>query len=526
MSNIYFSCILSRDVNNGGIGFRNFLPWSLPEDMKFFKSKTQFNTNGKENIVIMGKNTWKSIKNTPLVRRINIVVSKSLKSNEISLVETGALKSNEISLVETGALKSESLKNMENNNLVNVKFSSSFDEALQLASSFGKGRNIFVIGGKALYKEAFLHHQLETIYETLVNPFVLDPHPSIRLARYDTYFNDSPPENFYEVRREVKNSNGSILTFIQYNKKRETDENKYISLIKYILKNGEERFDRTKIGTLSVFGKQITFNISEKFPLLTTKFVPIKMVFEELMWMLRGQTNNNTLKRAGVQFWTKNSNDYHKKLSEHGDKHSEGDMGQIYGYNWRSFGGEYKPINPPDNIDERIKEEMEDKRYIEADGGFDQIKYILNQIKTDPTSRRIIFSAWNPKSLDKVCLPPCHFACQFYIRKNKFLDCKLSMRSNDIFLGAPFNIAQYSLLTYMIASMTGYIPGELIYSIGDSHIYSNHVEQVQLQILRTPRDFPTLEITSIPEKIEDFKFEYLKFGVYNHHPMIKGDMAV
>lgn len=482
----YFSCIFARDSVDGGIGYKNTLPWNLKDDMIHFKKITTFNTEDKENVVIMGRRTWEGMGEKPLSKRINIVVSKTLDKIE------------------------------------GVTVASSLDDALQKALIIGKGRYIFVIGGVDLYLEAFNHPQMETIYETKVSMY-FD-------VEYDTFFDMGIPVNFERISsREVKGENFH-LEFVQYNKTKESSERGYLSLVKEILETGEERGDRTGTGTISVFGKEMRFDLTKGFPLMTTKTVGLKTVFEELIWMIRGQTNNNTLKRKKVNIWTENSDSHHKKIvkreiEKNGvSTHQDGDLGALYGYQWRSFGGNYNPVVFPKNATENEKIAIEDKRHIGE--GFDQIKYIIDEIRNNPESRRILFSGWNPQVLNDVCLPSCHFAGQFYIRNKKYLDCKLNMRSNDIFLGAPFNVSQYSLLVFMISAMTGYIPGELVYSIGDAHIYINHVEQMKQQLLRPMRDLPTLEVLRVPEKIEDFEFSDFKLNGYHPHPSIKGVMAV
>lgn len=485
----YFSCIFARDSVNGGIGYKNSLPWKLKDDIAHFKKITTFNTESKENIVIMGRCTWEGL-GKKLSNRINIVVSKTLK--------------------EDGVLAVPSL-----------------DEALQKASEFGKGRYIFVIGGVSLYKECFNHSRLETIYETRV---------SIPDVSYDTYFTENIPLSFEEVFSKVgvTNHNKSDrsfsndeknLKFVQYNRIKKTPEKAYFDLVNKIITDGEEREDRTGTGTISVFGPQVEFDISEFFPLLSTKTVGLKTVFEELIWMLRGQTNNNTLKRKKVHIWTKNSDDHHKKMLKIDSSHSDGDLGPLYGYQWRNFGVKYTPIFYDNNLDEKSKIEIEDKKHIGE--GFDQIKWVINELKTNPDSRRILFSAWNPQDIEHMVLAPCHVLCQFYVSNKRYLHCKLYMRSNDVFLGAPFNIAQYSLLTYMIATMTGYVPGKLVYSLGDAHIYKNHIEQMKIQLLRPFRNLPRLQIIRVPENIEDFEYTDFKLlGGKYPHSSIKGDMAV
>jgi len=468
----YFSCIFARSVHCHGIGYKNSLPWKLKEDMDLFKKITTENSEGKENILIMGRLTWESMNCKPLPGRKTIVVSTSIKSTD------------------------------------EVVTADSLTNALIKAKSYGKGRYIFVIGGVSLLDEAFRHPKLESIYETGVNHY--------GGIKYDTYFRNDIPNDFDIMSFSTIDKPEYNLEFTMYFRRNNSCEHQYIELVEEILNEGEERGDRTGTGTLSIFGPQIKFDLRTGFPLLTTKTVGLRVVFEELIWMLRGQTNNKTLVDKKVNIWTKNSDDHYKKMIKMNPDYPEGEMGPLYGYQWRSFGGKYTP-NKLNNIN---------RRQIGVDGGFDQIADVIHQIRTNPESRRILFTGWNPQYNDEMCLPTCHNMCQFYISNKTHLNCKLTMRSNDIFLGAPFNIAQYALLTHMIAAMTGYTPGELVYSLGDAHIYMNHVEQMKAQIIRPVRKLPDLEIVNIPVKIEDFEFKDFILSGYDPHPSIKGDMAV
>lgn len=276
-----------------------------------------------------------------------------------------------------------------------------------------------------------------------------------------------------------------------------SQESVYHELMSKVLDYGEERKDRTGVGTISVFGEQISFDLSKGFPLLTAKSVPFRLVFEELMWFLRGQTNNKILRDKDVHIWDGNAGD-------------NDELGPIYGAQWRNFGG-----NHDANVTNHI-----------ADGGVDQIDMVMKLLKHDPHSRRILVSAWNPKVLNNVKLPPCHVMFQFYVRKDTYLDCKVVLRSNDLFLGAPFNIASYALLTHMMCHFTDYKPGRLIYSTGDAHIYSNHVKQVNEMLSRPLRPLPTLQFINPPGKIDDFTFENIKLENYHPHSAIKAPMAV
>jgi len=261
----------------------------------------------------------------------------------------------------------------------------------------------------------------------------------------------------------------------------------YLDLLKYILENGIRKKDRTGTGTISIFGYQMRFNLQEGFPLLTTKKLHVKSIIYELLWFLRGDTNIKYLNDNGVTIW-----------DEWADE--DGDLGHIYGYQWRSW-PDYKG------------------------GHIDQISNLIENIKKDPDSRRHIVSAWNVADLNNMKLPPCHILFQFYV-SGEYLSCQLYQRSADVFLGVPFNIASYSLLLMMVAQVTGYKPYEFIHTLGDAHIYLNHIEQVKLQLTREPRPLPTMKLNPDIKNIFDFKYEDFVLENYNPHPHIKGDVSV
>lgn len=261
----------------------------------------------------------------------------------------------------------------------------------------------------------------------------------------------------------------------------------YLDLLKRITTEGVRKEDRTGTGTISVFGHQMRFNLEEGFPLLTTKKLHLKSIIYELLWFLNGDTNAKYLQEHGVRIW-----------NEWADEN--GDLGHIYGYQWRSW---------PD-----------------YNGGFvDQISEAVNTIKNNPDSRRIIVSAWNVADLKNMNLPPCHLLFQFYVANGK-LSLQLYQRSADTFLGVPFNIASYALLTMMMAQVTGLKPGEFIHTTGDTHIYLNHLEQVQLQLTRTPRPLPTMKINPDVKSILDFKYEDFQLENYDPWPHIAGTVSV
>jgi len=261
----------------------------------------------------------------------------------------------------------------------------------------------------------------------------------------------------------------------------------YLDLLTHVMEHGAEKSDRTGTGTKSVFGYQMRFDLSTGFPLLTTKKLHTKSIIHELLWFLKGDTNIRYLKENGVSIW-----------DDWADEN--GNLGPVYGSQWRSW-------------------QAADGRTI------DQISDVISQIKKNPDSRRLIVSAWNVGEIDKMKLPPCHAFFQFYVSGGK-LSCQLYQRSADIFLGVPFNIASYALLTMMIAQVCGLKPGDFVHVLGDAHIYSNHFEQVKLQLSRTPRPLPVMKINPGIKDIFDFTFEDFTLENYDPHPHIKGAVAV
>jgi thymidylate synthase len=261
----------------------------------------------------------------------------------------------------------------------------------------------------------------------------------------------------------------------------------YKDLLKHVLENGTKKEDRTGTGTTSVFGYQMRFDLADGFPVITTKKLHLKSIIHELLWFLKGSTNVKYLQENGVRIW-----------NEWADE--DGELGPIYGFQWRSW-PDYKG------------------------GNIDQITQVIESIKNNPNSRRHIVSEWNVGAIDDMNLPPCHILFQFYVADGK-LSCQLYQRSADIFLGVPFNIASYALLLQMIAQVTGLEPGTFVHTLGDAHIYLNHIEQSKLQISRTPYKLPTMKINPDVKNIFDFKFEDFELVGYEAHPHIKGAISV
>ncbi|MGO2131843.1 MAG: thymidylate synthase [Halomonas sp.] len=257
--------------------------------------------------------------------------------------------------------------------------------------------------------------------------------------------------------------------------------------MRHVLEHGVERDDRTGVGTRSLFGHQMRFDLSRGFPLLTTKKVHLRSIIHELLWFLMGDTNIAYLKEHGVSIWDEWADD-------------NGDLGPVYGYQWRSW---------PDP----------------RGGHVDQISHVLSQLRDNPMSRRLVVSAWNPALIDEMRLPPCHCLFQFYVSEGR-LSCQLYQRSADIFLGVPFNIASYALLTVMMAEVTGLEPGDFVHTLGDAHLYLNHIEQAELQLSRTPREAPRLVLTPGVNSLFDYRFDDIRIEGYDPYPGIRAEVAV
>jgi thymidylate synthase len=285
----------------------------------------------------------------------------------------------------------------------------------------------------------------------------------------------------------------------------------YLNLLDDVLKNGVYKYDRTKTGTLSVFGRQMAINMQEGFPLLTTKKVHLKSIIHELLWFISGDTNIEYLVKNGVRIWNewpfqnyKKHTDYKgedmelfidKIKNDHEFALKHGDLGPVYGAQWRNF------------------------------NGVDQIKYILDTLKHEPNSRRLVLSAWNPAEIHDMALPPCHTLIQFYV-SNQELSLQLYQRSADLFLGVPFNIASYALLLMMVAQVTGYQVGQFVHTFGDLHLYMDHIEQAKLQLSRKPYPKPKMIINSNVKSLFDFKYEDFELVDYKSHPTIKGRVSI
>ena len=464
---VLLNLVVSINQNNL-IGINNDLLIKSKEDLKnFYKITTQHYPEGNKNIVIMGYNTWLSLppSKRPLKNRMNIVLTQNRRDH---------IEENE-----------------------NLKVLDSLFNAIDWCNTNGTGR-VFIIGGESIYEQCYLQHQnkINTIYLT---KFIDDTNSHngkffpIEVLNKMTLLKESSRNEECEVLSEgkyIKKELKTIYKTFQNNFMINVEENNYLNLLKKIINEGNLTQTRNSF-TLNTFGERMIFDMNNGFPLLTTKKMGYKTILRELLWFIRGSTSNQELIDKNVHIWAQNSS--RGFLDSRGLDYEEGDLGPVYGFQWRHSGAEY--VNC----------------HTDYTGlGVDQLKNVIHLIKTDPHSRRIIMNAWNPSDLDKMALPPCHVMCQFYVNsEDKTLDCQLYQRSGDMFLGVPFNIASYSFLLHIIANMTGYNPGRLIHILGDTHIYNEHIDQVNEQLERLPGKFPELVIK---EKITDI--DYIEESIF------------
>lgn len=424
-----------------GIGKNGTIPWYNKNDLKFFKDITN------ENTIIMGRKTWDSLPKKPLNNRLNIIITEN-----------------------------KELKKIENENLLVAK---NLENAWQLHKIKGKkDTSAFIIGGEEIYKQALNCGLTNRIIISNINDF----------TECDKFF-PTIPNKFKLINNYTENDLN-----IDYYELDTSSEKNYLKLLEKVLSQNN-RENRTGVLTQSSFVETLKFDLANnKFPLLTTKLISFKTILIELLWFLRGDTNINFLKENNVKIWDGNtSRDF---LDKQGlTNFNIGELGAGYGFRWRHFGDKYIP------------EKVRPKNHVFS--GFDQIQSVINNIKIDPYSRRHIVTAIDPIADQSVALPPCHNFFQFYVtpenNKPKFLSIHVYMRSADLTLGVPFNIASYSLLTIMIAKLTNLEPKELFITMGDCHIYSNQIEIVKTQIIRQPKEFPSIFLVEKPyTNINDF----------------------
>lgn len=468
-----FALVVASD-NEGSIGDGTTVPWNVPEDMKFFKETTTTSAKGKRNAVIMGRKTWDSIptKFRPLPNRLNVVLSRNVNS-----------------------VSSDSSV---------LTLNTSLFGALEHLTTLSDIDKVFCIGGGEIYAEALKLPSAAFLQAVFSTRILISSGASVRID-----LTKSEVPLILETRGPtVVSSGGTEFAFDKWVPKN-SEEVQYLDLIEKILKDGEVKDDRTGVGTKSIFGSQMRFSLRDgRMPLLTTKRVFWRGVCEELLWFLRGETDARLLSDKGVKIWDDNGS--REFLDSRGLTTNEvGDLGPVYGFQWRHFGAEYEG------------------REANYNGkGVDQIKQIVETLRKNPNDRRILLSAWNPCAINKMALPPCHIMAQFYVSRSGELSCMMYQRSCDMGLGVPFNIASYSLLTILLAKASGLRPGDFVHTLGDAHVYLNHVEALREQLTRVPRAFPHIRFVREREFLEDYEFADMEIVDYNPHAAIKMEMAV
>lgn len=464
---------------NLGLGLNNQLPWKIPPELRYFKQITTFSH---QNTVIMGRKTWESIPPNlrPLAGRKNIVISSTLTSEDnyevYSTLEDALTHSiGEIFVIGGTGLFIEVLSERYVNNLASIYLT-------RLAIDF-EADVFFPSDCKTIFDANFLQPKFKLTYVSKSQRYEEIPYDHV------VYTND--------LHRNIK-----PITLHPIH-----EELQYLELVNSVIKKGISRGDRTGVGTVSIFGSQQRWDLSQTFPLLTTKAVFWRGVVEELLWFIKGDTNSLNLSKKGVKIWEGNGSKAFLEAAGLGHR-EEGDLGPVYGFQWRHFGAKYVDMNTD-----------------YTGQGKDQLMEVIHLIKNDPNSRRIVMTAWNPAALHEMALPPCHMFCQFYVAEGK-LSCLMYQRSCDLGLGVPFNIASYSLLTYLLAQVCDLQPGEFIHTTGDTHVYTTHVEPLQNQLERTPNPFPILKLNPDIKDIEAFTMEDIQLIGYVSHSRINMPLAI
>lgn len=465
-----FSVIVAKTFLKNGIGKNNNLPWKLKNDLKHFKFITESNKNPKlQNSIIMGKNTWNSLPKKPLDNRLNIIVSNTLYNEN------------------------------KNRRTKNIEYIDSFDKALNIATE--KSENIFIIGGEQIYKEAINHNLCEKLYITdIYNNY-----------NCDTYFPEINENKFKltKISEFKKEKNINFRYLIYHNKDyiknlpyKNLEELQLFSLFNNIIQNGELKSNRTNTKIYSVFSpSKLKYNLEDTFPICTSKKIFIRGIFEELMFILRGQTDNKILKNKKINIWSGNTTK--EFLNSNNLYHlNEDDMGETYGFNMRYYGEKYINCNT---------------EYKNTIPNSDQLNYLINLLKYDKNSRRMIINLWNPNSLNNCSLPPCLMLYQFNVSNNNKLNLQITLRSSDVYLANNWNTVYAALFVHLLCNIKdiNLTPGILTVNIGDAHIYENHLNAVKEQMTREPRPYPKLEVLTQKKDITDFEFSDIKLLGYN-----------
>lgn len=454
-----------------GVSETNTIPWTIPEDIKYFKKLTKETSKDEYmNAVIMGRRTWQSIpeKFRPLSKRINIIVSTTLEAPD----------------------------------LPNTYVVDSYEGAVRLTDTFEQIENTFVIGGTSLFNTSVDDSRLRHVYMTRYNKEHRDA---------DVTFPTDKVVSTMRLESSTKSETNDLLTYEVYTKPN-MEEKAMLQMMNDILTKGVKNPDRTGVGTLSVFGRQLRYDLTSSFPLMTSRKAYLRQILEEFKFIMSGSTDVTKLQERNVHIWDGNTT--REFLDKRGLTHlPEHDMGPTYGFAMRHFGATY----------ETCKSDYKGK-------GFDQLQYVIDTIRTDPTSRRIRVSIWDPTHLSDVALTPCLNQFDFYVNTGKgTLDLLAYLRSSDTFLALMWNTTYCAIFCHVVAKLTGLRAGELIMNTGNSHLYLNHLEQAKIQVSREPYPFPSACLMRELENVEDIqKLETKDFRIrgYQSHPAIKADMAV
>ncbi|GJQ09254.1 hypothetical protein GpartN1_g1045.t1 [Galdieria partita] len=490
--------VVALTSSGRGIGMCGKMPWKLKKDLQFFKELTTGNP------VIMGRKTWESLPamSRPLKKRLNVVLTRNPALFQRNYLE---------SLTEENGAEEEGL----------CLACTSLESALNILR-LRSATLAYVIGGRQVFEEALMNPACSRLYLTRIHKdFACDtffpciPNDFQLVSNSEIFEENGIKFEFVEYRREVNLSTGIDENYGNCKRQKINsscqphEEYQYLELVRKIMEQGVFKNDRTGVGTLSLFGHQMRFSLQHQFPLLTTKKVFWRGVVHELLWFISGSTNAKKLGEKGIHIWDENASRAFLDNQGFFDR-EEGDLGPVYGFQWRHFGAKYRSMH--DSYENE---------------GVDQLTQIIETLKRNPNDRRMILSAWNPSAIPEMALPPCHILAQFYV-SNDCLSCHMYQRSCDMGLGVPFNIGSYALLTYMIAKLVHLSPGELIYSMGDVHIYQNHLVPLTFQLNRKPRPFPRLLIKDRPnlQSIDDFLFSDFELIDYHPHSVIKMQMAV
>lgn len=470
-----YNIIVAHD-KNGGIGINNTLPWHIKEDMGFFRqitTQTQSHNTNKQNCIIMGKNTYNSIpsKFAPLPHRINIILSTSLT-------------------------------NKTNNN--NLHIFTNIDHILDYVQKNKKNiEKCFIIGGASIYNQFIKLNLISTVYVTIID-YEYKCDAFFNINNYTQFIKDNDTKI---ICRDHKNDIKVTISFCKYIYNNVEEQN-YLNLMKNILTNGVIRNDRTNTGTISLFGESLKYDLrNNQIPLLTSKFVPFRFIVEELLWMISGSTDATKLQEKKIGIW--NGNSTREFLDNRKLYHLPvGDIGAGYGHQLRHFGAKYMDCKT-------------DYKNL----GIDQIKYVIDLLKNNPTSRRILFSYWNPMMLNDMALPPCHIVYQFYVntKTNELSGC-LYQRSSDYFLANNYNAIGLCLWIRIFCHLLGFKPGYATHFFADTHIYLNHIKQCEEQLKRRAYVYPTLNIVGNVNDISHFTYNNFKLINYYSCGKIQGKM--